>query len=102
MIGGLSLSSRAVRDALFENLHGECEISLGGFADQEMEVFRHDHVAPNNKLVFLPDFFQDFEKQITATRGGKKGLTMVTTAGDEVFVAAGVKPPQTLRHGGSL
>ena len=54
----------------------------------------HDYITPDDELVFLSDFFQDFEKQITATDGGKKGLTMITTAGDEVFVAARIKPLQ--------
>ena len=102
LIGDVFLSSGVARNALFENLHGHCKISLRGFGNEEMEVLRHDYIPPDNELVFLSDFFEDFEKQITTTGGGEKRLTMITTAGDEVFVAAGMKPLQTFGHGQSF
>ncbi len=100
LIDGLRLSSGAARNTLFENLHGDGEVSLRGFGSEEMEVLRHNYITPDNELIFVSDFFEDFEKQITATGGGEKRLMVVTTASDEVFVVAGMKPLQTFGHEG--
>jgi hypothetical protein len=99
---GLLLSAAAPGDTLFENLHGYRNISLSGFADQEVEVIGNDHIAPNYELVFLPHFFEDFEKQIATVAGAEEGLTMIAAAGNEVFVATGVKTFQTSGHGEPL
>jgi hypothetical protein len=102
LIGGLPLFSRAARDTLFENLDSYGQISFRWFGDEKMEMLRHDHITPDNELVFLSDFFESFNEQVTATGGGKKWLAMVATAGDEVLIAAGMKPLQTFGHGESL
>ena len=100
---GLLLSCpTAAGNTLFENLHGHSDSSLSGLADQQMEVLRHDDVTPDDKLIFLSDFLQDFQEQIAAAGGSEKGLSMITTAGDEVFVAAGVEALQTFGHAGFI
>jgi hypothetical protein len=100
---GLLLSSpTAARNTLFENLHGHGDGSFSGLADEQMEVLRHDDVASDDKLIFLSDFLQDCQEQIAAAGGSEKGLPMITTAGDEVFVAAGVEALQTFGHGDSF
>jgi hypothetical protein len=30
-----------------------------------MEMLRHHYIAANHKIEFMPDFFQDLEKQVT-------------------------------------
>ena len=102
LIQGLPLSSAAAGDTLFQDLHGHSDSSFCRFADQEMDVLRHDDIAPDHELVLLSDFLQDLEKEVAAARRSKEGMAMITTAGDEVLVAAGVKTFQTFRHGESL
>jgi hypothetical protein len=58
-----------VGKALLQHLHHDRRRSLLRFADEQMEVFRHDHVSEHNKAVALPDFFQKVEEQV-ATIGG--------------------------------
>jgi hypothetical protein len=47
-------------------------------------------------------FFKDFEKKVAAIRCGQEGLAMVAAAGNEVFVATGMKTSQAFGHGESL
>lgn len=68
LIDRLVLSAAAVGDTLFEDLHGQGEISLGRFPNQQMEVLRHDDITPHREPILLPGFFEDFEKKIAAMR----------------------------------
>jgi len=72
------------------------------FADQQMEVFRHDHVAEHNKAVALPDFFQKVEQQVATAGSAQQGKSAVTTAGDEVQIVGTVVTFEAARHDGIL
>ena len=56
-------------EALLQHLHHDRRRGLLRFADQQMEVLGHDHVAEHDKAMASPDFFQKLEQQV-ATAGG--------------------------------
>jgi len=69
---------------LFQHLeHGPRIPSLGS-ANQQMEVFRHDHIPIHEKPVPLTHLLQDGEKQTFDPVVVQKRPTAVATAGNEV------------------
>jgi len=80
----------APRKAQFERLHHHRKIFLLRFAEQQMNVLRHDHVTDHDQYVALADLFQDFQKQIAAAGSAEQRLPAIATAGDEVQVSGTV------------
>jgi hypothetical protein len=60
------------------------------FADQQMKVFGHDHIADDHKLIAPADLFEDLEKKIAALSAAQQGLATITTTGDEMQVSGAV------------
>jgi len=73
-------------EAEFESLHHGSRIFLLRFADQQMYVLGHDHVANDDKLIALAHLLQHPQKEVTAARSTKQGLSAITTASDEMKV----------------
>jgi hypothetical protein len=72
------------REAEFERLHHRRGCLLLRFADQKMNVFRHDHIANNDELIALPHLLEHAKKQVPTPRSAEQWLPSVTTAGDEM------------------
>ena len=83
-LGGIAatthLPQNAARKAEFESLHDSRRSPLLRFANQQMNVLGHDHVADDHELISAPDSLKNGEKQIAT----------VATAGDEMQVSASV------------
>jgi hypothetical protein len=47
-----------------ENLHDSRRRSLGGFADEEMDMLRHDDVSNQCKTVEVAHFSQNMDEEI--------------------------------------
>jgi hypothetical protein len=60
----LRLRDYAARKAEFESLHDGRGSLLLGFADQEMDVLRHDHVTHNDELIASSHLLQYGQKQV--------------------------------------
>jgi hypothetical protein len=60
------------------------------FADQQMNVLGHDHIADHYEAIALAYFFQNAEKQIAAAARGQPRLAMVAAASEEVQVPVAV------------
>ena len=60
------------------------------FADQQMKVLGHDHVAEDDELIPLSYLLENSEKQVAPPRTAKQRLTAVTTASDEMQVSSAV------------
>ena len=54
------------------------------FANQQMNVLRHDHIADHHEAIPLPDLFQDLQKQIAATSRSQPRLPVIATASEKV------------------
>ncbi len=70
-----------------------------GFADDQVHVFRHYHVAQQLESVpraHLPEYLH---KTITRTSRAQVRPAAITTKRDEVQIAASVMPLQRIAHG---
>lgn len=85
-------------NALLQRLHHCARRADVRFADQQMEVFGHDHVSEERKVVAVADLTQDFEEDVAAVFGSEERQTMVTTAGDEVQVTQAIAPFKAAFH----
>lgn len=56
-------------EPLFEDLHDSGRIPLLGLADEQVEVFGHDHITHDDEPIFAADFFEDLQEEIAASRG---------------------------------
>lgn len=92
LISGFLLAAGLARDALFQHLHHQRNISFRRLADQKMAVLRHHHITPDDKIILLPYFFQYFHKQIAAACRAEELLAPIATAGDEVSLTGSMKP----------
>src|SRR5271155_1328714 len=78
------LCQHSPRKAEFERLHHNRRVLLLRFADQKMDMLRHNHISDNDELVATAHLLQHGQKQITTPWRAEQGLTAITTAGDEV------------------
>ena len=77
-------------EPFLDHFHHDRGIALLRFGDQKVEVFRHDDVTVDDKLILTTSLFKDFEKQVAVLRTAEFGPALVTTAGDEVQVLGAV------------
>jgi hypothetical protein len=70
------------------------------FADQQMDVLRHQDVAKDEELVSSADQFEGFFEGCTGFVVGEVGLTLMTAEGDEVMMTFGLVSLQVARHEG--
>ncbi len=64
-IRGFFLCAALERNTLLQHLHNPGGILNFWFADQKVDVLRHDHVAGYDKLIFLACLLKDFKEHIT-------------------------------------
>jgi hypothetical protein len=96
------LSQDAPRKTKFQSLHHDGRILLLRFADQQMNVFGHDHVPDDDESIALADLLQHSEKQVPTARSAEQALSTITTASDEVKVSSAVVAMQIVPHGHSI
>jgi hypothetical protein len=96
------LGQDAPRKTKFQSLHHDGRILLLRFADQQMNVFGHDHVANDDEGIALADLLQHSQKQVPTARSAEQGLSTITTASDEVKVSSAVVAMQIVPHGHSI
>ena len=86
------------RDTLLQNLHNNRWILDLRFANQQMNVFRHDNIAGDHELISPSGLFQDVSEKIPPSRGVQKRQPMIAGAGDKVPVTLTVNSNETFRH----
>jgi hypothetical protein len=91
-----------LRISLFYHLHSFRRIADLRFTDEQMKVFRHDHVAEHYKPISTTSFVENAKELIAALRSTEPALSLVTTAGDVVEVSGMIVAFQALRHGAML
>jgi hypothetical protein len=73
-----------VRRILLKHLQDSRKGAAFRFADEQMNVFGHDHVTANEESVPLAHTFQGLLEDVTGVRVRRKRLSMMTTEGYEV------------------
>ena len=67
--------------------------------NQQMNMFRHDHISDNNKPIALADLFQNLQEAVALSGFTKQRLSSVTRTRDKVQVMSAVETLQAGRHG---
>jgi len=86
------------RHGELQSLQGFAQCGFLRFTDQQMDVFRHDHVSGNNEVIAEAHRLQGSLEQSAAGRVVKKLLSPITAEGYEMKVASIVIPDQASGH----
>ena len=86
------------RQRLLEGFNHNRKISPVGFAQQQVDVFRHDDVADHLEFVLRARVLRNSEKQIAPARR-EQWQAAKAGEGDEVQVTVAVVALQVVRHG---
>jgi len=89
----------AARKAEFESLQDRRRSLLLRFADQQVKVFGHDHVAHHHELIAAAYLLKNGQKQIPTAGRAEQRLPPIATASDEMQVSSAVAALQIPRHG---
>ena len=90
--------SHATRKSLLEDLDDFAGRSRAGFADEQVEMLRHDDVTDESEAVASANFLEDLHGKIPGASGGQKRPSLVTAKGDEVKIAASGEALEILGH----
>jgi hypothetical protein len=101
-LGGIPAPSHprqdAARKAHFERLHHCRRVLLLRFAEEQMNVLGHDHVAHDYKLITSAHLLQHGQKQVAPRGRAQQGLPAITTASDEMQVPGAIKTLEVAPH----
>jgi hypothetical protein len=91
------LLAKTFRDRQLEGLdrRRERNLAIQRFADEQVNMLRHDDIAADLEVVPLAGEFQGVEKDVFGRRGSKVGFAAITTKCDEVVVAFSLKSFET-------
>jgi hypothetical protein len=78
------LAQYLAREPLLEYLHNSRHAASLRFADEKMNVLRHNHISDHDKLVTTSDLVKDFQQPVAAARLTEHRRAMIAAAGDEV------------------
>jgi len=70
-----------------------------GFADQQVDVLRHDHIPHHQHLVLEARGFQSPQKEIAPSTTGEQRQPLIAAEGDEMQVAGAVVSFEVAGHG---
>jgi hypothetical protein len=93
------LGQHSPRKSNFDRLNHSGWIFQLRFADQEMDVLRHDHVAHDYELIPLARLFEDGQEKIKTAWSSEQRLAVITTEGEKVQVSGAVVTLQISPHG---
>jgi hypothetical protein len=93
---------QAPRYALLQRLQCIGQRSLLRFAEQKVNVLRHDHVRVDLKPEAAPHTFQCRFEGSSACGRGKQSTAMVAAESDEMTLFAVMKTGESPRHEGNL
>ena len=80
--------SQAARKSLLEDLDNLRGSNTSTLAEEQVDVFWHDHVADQSEAVASADFLENLRSKIPGAGGGQERPSLVAAEGDEVQVAA--------------
>ena len=98
----LALCKQPSRHGLFQHLHHHRRISLFRFADHEMKMLGHDHIADHVETISCEHMIQHVHENVPRPGGEHQGFSPVTTAGDVVIIVESVDSDKITRHAAAL
>jgi len=75
---------------LLEDLQNDRGVGALGFSDEQVDVFGHDHISHDNKLISAANLFEDFEEKISSGLRVQKATSLVTAEGNEMKISGAV------------
>jgi hypothetical protein len=93
------ISNQLSQDRLLECLDCGCESFVQGFTNQEMNVFRHDHVSVDAQPIAMTRSFQRILEAVSSRRTSEQRLAVITTEGEKVGLPSFLVALQPPRHG---
>src|SRR5207248_7565094 len=85
-------------EPLFQHLNDDRRIPALWFAQQQVYVLRHDHIADNHEPITSAYLLQDFDEEIAPPRRPQHRSSLITAEGDEMQVASAVISFKTCGH----
>jgi hypothetical protein len=83
--GGRSpFAAEAARDALFQYLNYSRRRSFDRFADEQMDVLRHDNVAHKGKSVAVAHLAKNSDESVSGANRAQKWQTSIASEGNEM------------------
>jgi hypothetical protein len=80
------------RHSLLEHLHDRPGRANPRLGNQNVNVFRHNHVANQRELIPLPHAAQDFQQHLALARAPQQGKSPVTATGNKMQMPLVVTP----------
>jgi hypothetical protein len=100
LCGGCSLFvAQAPRDALFQNLNHGGRCCFTRFADEQMDVLRHDDITYQGEAVTVSHLAQNMDENISGANRAQKGQSSITSERDEMQMTASVVANEFVGHG---
>jgi len=88
------------RHFLLQDLQNLRGVFLGGFAHQQMHVFRHDDVSNQTEGMPSPNFIQRLYKAVPRSSCPEQRLSPITTERNEMKIALSIVPFKRIAHRG--
>jgi hypothetical protein len=73
-------------------------ILLGGLANQQVHMLRHDHISNKTEGMSVADFIQDFYEMVSRPSRPEQWPPPITTERDEMQIAMSVMPFERVAH----
>ena len=86
------------RNALFQHLHQRAGVPHIRFANKQMNMLVHHHVADQREIIVRPNFSENLEKEMPRAFGTQQSRTPITTASNEVQLTESIAASQALFH----
>ena len=90
--------TQAARNSLFEHLYDFRGAAGSRFADQQMHMFGHQHIADQCKTIPGTDLLEDVDGEIPRTNGAEKTPSLIAAKGDEMKIAMASATSQIFGH----
>jgi hypothetical protein len=97
--GGRSpLAAQAARDALFQNLNYSRGRSFSRFADEQVNVLRHDDVAHQGEAVAVTHLAKNSDEHISGPNRAQKGQASIAGERNEVQMSSSIVANEFVGH----
>ncbi|SRR6266446_6305068 len=90
--------AQGARDFLLERLQDFRGVPLLRLAEEQMDVFGHNHIANQQEAVSRADLVKNLHEAVAGARRAEERAAAIATESNEVEVAASVKPPKRITH----
>ena len=94
------LAAQAARDALLQHLNHSGRRAFGRFADEQVYVLGHDHVAHQGEPVAVARLAKNLDEGVSGANGAQKRQSPIACEGDEMQMSVAVVTNEFVGHGG--